>query len=459
MPVPARSDSDRVRPFTRPADVLNFRGLAERGEIEKVAIIGGGFIGVELCEAVKDMWGIDVKLYEKQPQLLPYMLDPEMASIMQRSLARDGVEVFVGATVEGVALDADPGGKPVVSVAGQDPVPVDYVFLCLGVRPEVTLARECGLAIGSTGGIVVDRHLRTSDPDIFAGGDCIESRHRLTGHPIYLPMGSLANRHGRVIGENLARATNLAGGEPLTGGETAFAGVLGAFVLRAFETNAGGVGLSEEMARRDGFNVRSVWGSFPDRPDYNPDMKTMTLKLVYEDGTDRLLGLQAVGKGDISRRIDVFSSMLQHEACVEDIFEFEHCYAPPFSEALDPLHHLAGIAEAVKRGVNFIGPGAYPSSIHKDVTILDVREPEESENEPVTAKVPGSSGAEAKDVGTNVVTIPLGELRGRLHEFDPSKPYLVICRRGPRSYQAALILLAAGFVRVDIVAAGLQAQS
>ena len=428
--------SDRVRPFTQPGDVLNFRGLAERGEVGTAAIIGGGFVGVELCEAVRDMWGIDVTLFEKQPHLLPYMLDPDMAELVKRSLAGDGVDVLVGATVEGIDLDSD--GKPVVSVAGHDPVAADYVFLCLGVRPEVTLARECGLEIGETGGILVDRYLRTSDPDIFAGGDCIESRHRLTGHPIYLPMGSLANRHGRVIAENLA------------GGDTVFPGVLGAFVLRAFETNIGGVGLSETAARADGFATRAVWGTFADRPDYNPETKTMTLKMIYEDGSDRLLGLQAVGKGDISRRIDVFSSLLQNEACVGDIFDLEHGYAPPFAEALDPLHHMAGIAKALGRGARFAGPDAYPESIDSGTTILDVRQTEEVESTPLPA--------DAAERCAEVIAIPLDQLRGRLRELDPAKPYLILCHRGPRSYQAALILKAAGFEKVDILAAGLRAQ-
>ncbi|MEJ2720584.1 MAG: FAD-dependent oxidoreductase [bacterium] len=501
MPVPT---SECVRPFTRPADVLSFRGLAERGDIDNVVIIGGGFIGVELCEAVKDMWGIGVTLFEKQPQLLPYMLDPEMAAIVRRSLERDGVGVFVDAAVEGIDLDGD--GKPVVSVAGRDPAAADYVFLCLGVHPEVTLARECGLEIGETGGIAVDRYLRTSDPDIYAGGDCVESRHRITGHPIYLPLGSIANRHGRVIGENLAGCVgagggdsagdvgeggvdgeggndgNFAGNDGGLDGEMIFPGVFGAFVLRAFETNIGGVGLSEEAARREGFHVRSVWGSFPDRPDYNPEVKTMTLKMVYEDGGERLLGLQAVGKGDIARRVDVFSSLLQHEADVEDIFDFEHGYAPPFSEALDPLHHLAGIARAVGRGVEFVGPGvglvgsteesAGPGAgpmgpgvglvgpgaqfmgagrVPDDAIVLDVREPEEAVNEPLPSWI--TSRAQG------VVSIPLVELKARQGELDRKRPVFVICRRGPRSYQAALILEAAGFGRVTIIAAGLQAQS
>ncbi|UCG52894.1 MAG: FAD-dependent oxidoreductase [Candidatus Latescibacterota bacterium] len=433
MPLPK---SNRVRPFVRPIDVITFRQHAERGEVDSVAIIGGGFIGIELCETAKDMWGIEVDLFEKQPQLFPYMLDPEMATIVQNSLVREGVRVLTGAQVDKIDLNSD--DKPVVYVTGHEPVSVDYVFLCLGVHPEVTLARECGLDIGETGGIRVNECLQTSDPDVYAGGDCIESLHQITGRSIYLPMGSLANRHGRVIGEMLA------------GNKVEFPGVVGAFVLRAFETNIGGVGLSERAARDAGLEARAVWGSFPDKPDYNPEVKTFTLKMVYEDRTNRLLGVQAVGTGDIARRVDVFSSLLQRGATLEDLFDFEHGYAPRFAEALDPLHHMAGMAAAGLRGTEFVDPGSLPAAVDQGTLVLDVRETDEAVGEPLPPQI--------SDKCNEVIRIPLGELKSRLKELDPTKRILIICRRGSRSYQAAVILEAAGIESFGILAAGLQAQ-
>lgn len=437
MPV---ATSDRIRPFTRPQDTIAFRQLAERGEIGDAVIIGGGFIGVELCEAVGDMWGINATLYEVQPQLLPWMLDPDMSAIVERSLEEQGVGVHTDARVEKVQVDDD--GKPLVFVEGRDPVTTDFVFLCLGVTPASGLARDCGLEIGETGGIVVDATMRTSDQHIYAGGDCVQSIHRITGKPCYVPMGSLANRHGRVIAENLA------------GNALQFPGVSGSFVLRAFETNIGGVGLCEGAARRDGIDCQAVWGSFPDRPDYNPEVRTMTLKMVYETKGGRLLGLQAVGRGDICRRIDVFSALLQKGGRIHDLLDFEHCYAPPFSEALDPLHHMAGIALAATRSTRFVGPGGI--ALEDDTLVLDVREPAEAENRPSTA-----AGALA---GTEPVVIPLTRLRERLGELKSlvrtRKPgrILVVCHRGPRSYQASLILTQAGFEGVEVLAAGMQAQ-
>jgi rhodanese-related sulfurtransferase len=284
--------------------------------------------------------------------------------------------------------------------------------------------------------------MRTSDENIYAGGDCVESIHRITRKPCYMPMGSLANRHGRVIAETLA------------GNAAEFPGVLGAFVLRAFETNIGGVGLSEQAARQNGFDVRTVWGSFPDKPDYNPEVKTMTLKMVYETDSGKLLGLQAVGKGDICRRIDVFSALLQNSGRLGDLLDFEHCYAPPFSEALDPLHHMAGIALATARTTRFAGPGS--AAIGNDTLVLDVRETEEAEN--------GALTTAAALAGTDPVVIPLTQLRRKLGDLKnlvkTRKPrrILVVCARGPRSYQAALILSQAGFDGVEVLAAGLQAQ-
>jgi NADPH-dependent 2,4-dienoyl-CoA reductase/sulfur reductase-like enzyme/rhodanese-related sulfurtransferase len=434
------AESDRIRPFTSPEDTIAFRRMAERGEIGETVIVGGGFIGVELCEAVKDMWGMDATLYEVQPQLLPWMLDAEMAAILRRSLVSQEIDVNINARVEKIEVGED--GKPVVFVEGHAPKSTDFVFLCLGVTPRTGLARDCGLAIGDQGGIVVDATMRTSDEFIYAGGDCVESIHGITRKPCYLPMGSLANRHGRVIAENLA------------GGTAEFPGVLGAFVLRAFETNIGGVGLNEQAAGRGGFETGTVWGSFPDRPDYNPEVKTMTLKMVYETESGKLLGLQAIGKGDICRRIDVFSALLQKGGRLGDLLDFEHCYAPPFSDALDPLHHMAGIALATARHSRFVGPGSV--AIDPDTLVLDVREEEEAEKGPLTA-------AEAL-AGSSPVVIPLTQLRKRLGELESlvesrhPRRILVVCARGPRSYQASLVLNEAGFGGVEVLAAGLQAQ-
>jgi rhodanese-related sulfurtransferase len=207
-----------------------------------------------------------------------------------------------------------------------------------------------------------------------------------------------------------------------------------------FDQNVGSVGLSFISAKKAGFACKAVWGSFIDKPDYYPESESMMLKMVYDSKTMQLLGLQAVGKGDICRRIDTFSSFLQNNANVSDLINFEHGYAPPYAEALDPLHHLAGVAIAQEKGMDFIGPGQEIDRI-PDPIWLDVREIEEAKEAPII-----------KD--EEVINIPIGELRKLLDKFDQKRNIIVICRRGPRSYQAALILKAAGFDKVHVYAGG-----
>jgi NADPH-dependent 2,4-dienoyl-CoA reductase/sulfur reductase-like enzyme/rhodanese-related sulfurtransferase len=424
--------SPLVRSFTRPEDALHFRQLAEQGQINKIMIVGGGFIGCEIAEAAASLWGIDVTLIEKERQILPYILDPEMSRLVELEFEKRGVTLFTGHLVERIELDLDK--RPRVILNTGEALSADYIFPCLGVRPEIKLARDCGLDIGARGGIVVNDLMQTSDPDIFAGGDCVESTHQLTGEKIYMPMGSLANRHGRIIAENIAA------------NHFSFPGVLGAFLIKAFDINVGAVGLSEDAAISAGFNVNTICGSFMDKPDYYPEAKSFTLKMIYDKNNGRLLGLQAVGAGDICRRTDAFSILLQNKATIENLLDFEHGYAPPYSEAIDSLHHLGSMAHAQQNGLHFIKPNSVEE---EDIVWLDVREDDE------VASVPWPYVQ--KVLNHRLVHVPLGNLRNRITELDSSSNIIIICRRGPRSYQAALILEQAGFKNVRIFGGGTQA--
>jgi len=423
------AESPLISQFKRPEDAIAFRKAAQQGQVGKTVIVGAGLIGCELAEACTAMWGIETVLVEREKQLLPYVLDPDMSAIAEREVRRQDVELRLGAEVSEIKLDDD--GSPVVILSGGESISADYVFLCLGVHPVTALAKDAGLAIGDTGGISVNTRMQTSDPDIYAGGDCVESYNLITGKSIYMPMGSLANRHGRVIAENLA------------GNDCEFRGVVGAFLVKIFDLNVGAVGLSQGVAETAGIKAVSVWGSFPDKPDYYPEFSTMSLKMTYDPEGGRLLGLQAVGRGDICRRVDVFSSFLQRNGTLEDLLDFEQGYAPPYSEALDPLHHLASVTAARKRGCVFISPN---SDHPRDAIYLDVREPEEVSSEPW----PSSEGIE-------LLNIPLNDLRDRIGELDSGRKICIVCRRGPRSYQAAVILQQAGFDNVVLIGGGTQA--
>jgi NADPH-dependent 2,4-dienoyl-CoA reductase/sulfur reductase-like enzyme/rhodanese-related sulfurtransferase len=420
--------------FARPDDALFFRSMAQQGKIGQAVIIGGGMIGCELAEAMRSLWGIETILIEKENQLLPYALDSEMAAIAQREMQRNDVRVITGTGV--ARVDIDSSGKPTVQLQGGEQLSSDIVFLCLGISPEVSLAGGCGLAIGQTGAIAVDSFMRTSDPDIYAGGDCVESVHQITKRNIYLPMGSIANRHGRLIAENMA------------GNPTEFPGVLGAFLLKAFEINVASVGLSERAAKESDIESNSVWGTFADKPDYYPESKIVAVKMTYYQRDDKLapLGIQAVGKGDVSRIVDVFSVFLQKESTIRDLLDYEHGYAPPYSEALDPLHHLAGMAIAQGKGLKMLSPKVASTSAVDSPIWLDVREIEEAESE----KWPLPKSGE-------LINIPLGDLLNSLGKLDRAKDIIVICKRGPRAYQASIILKKAGIKKVSIVGGGIQA--
>ncbi len=430
FPVP---QSPVVRYFTKPEDAIDFRRLSEKGRIGSLAIVGGGYIGCEMAEAAT-VWGFDTTLIEREPQVLPGGFDPEMALHAQRELERNGIRVLTGAAVKEITLRNE---KPVIQVDTAGEIEVDYVILSLGVVPESELARRCGLALGEREGILVDEKMRTSDPAIYAGGDCVEQINGITGKRSFLPLGSLANRHGRVIAENIA------------GGAAVFRGVLGAALVKVCDKNMGCVGLTEKAARNEGISVQCVWGGFGDRPDYYPDAKGMVLKMVYDGTSGRLLGLQAAGEGDILRRIDVFSAMLRRNGVVDDLIDLEHGYAPPYSEAMDPLHHLASMAQAKKRGLSMLPPcsasSGYPGLMGAAGMVwLDVRENHQFSE----TKIP-QYGSE------KVIQIPLNMLRGRLGELDRDCEYVIMCGYGARAYQAWSILCNAGFKKIHVAGAGI----
>ncbi len=430
------AESNLIRAFHVPDDAIAFRRLAEQGKIDSAVVVGAGFVGCEIAEAIGSLWGIGTTVIEKEAQILPGMLDREMAALVEQELKQQGVIVLTGARVEQIELDDM--GKPRTVIAGADPVTSDYVVVALGIRPEVTLARDCGLAIGPTGGIAVNARMQTSDSEIYAGGDCVETVHQITGKPLNICMGSLANRHGRVIAENLA------------GGDVSFPGAVGTQLLKVFDINVGAAGLTETAARSAGYPIQSLWASFADKPDYQPEAKTLVVKMVYDQESTRLLGLQAVGHGDICRRIDVFASFLQRKATVADLLDFEHGYAPPYSEALDPLHHLAGMAQAQARGVRFVSPDFdFGRELSPQDTILDVREDEEAANTPVPSPIAGSQARH--------LHFPLDQLLDRSDEIDSQSRIVIVCQRGARSYQAAMALKSKSFANIEILGGGLQA--
>ncbi len=390
-----------------------------------VVIVGGGLIGVEMTEALVER-GCRVTIIEMQNQILT-ILDWEIAKLVDRHMESHGVRILTETKAESFL------GREYVEavVTNKGTIATDMVILAVGVRPEVGLAKNAGLEIGVTGAIKVDDRMATSDPDIYAAGDCVESIDILTGKPCYVPLGSTANKQGRLAAINIC------------GGDERFPGIIGTTICKVFDYCVARTGLTEEEAKREGFDVVTVLTGSPDREHFMPHAKTLMLKLVVDIKSRKLLGVQAVGPGQGAKRIDVAAAAIISGMTVDQVSNLDLCYAPPYSLAMDNLITGANIAKNKLAG-NFesITPVEVYSKIKKkeDFILLDVSTPREYETE----RLPNS------------ILIPSGALRGRIDEIPRDKDIVVFCRLSIRGYEAALALKAAGYKRVKVMDGGVE---
>ncbi len=401
-------DSKRISAFKTIQDAMAWRERLETGRMENIAIIGSGFIGIELAEAFGGMWGVEVTLIEAQENVLPRMLDPELSAVLERHLAGQGIKILTGAGVNYIKDDAD--GVEIETEKGL--VKAQYAIVAMGVKPAVEIAREMGLEIGSSGGIVVNEKLQTSHKDVYAAGDCVEVKLAY-GQTGIIPLGSLANKQGRVVGDQLA------------GKNTLFGKVAGSACVKAFDYNIASTGLCQAVAEQEGIEYRAVWGTFSDIAHYHPEEKNIFLKLLYSPKTLKVLGFQAVGPGEVVKRVDVLGNLILNQGTIMDLLDLEFAYSPPFAPALDPLYVLGAAAQNQEDGIFAVNPLVSFESR----TILDVRTKREASNLPI-------EGA---------VNIPLEELRHRMGELDKSTPVTVICAKGVRAAEAARWLFERGF--------------
>ncbi len=403
-------DHPRVRTFHRFEDIAPLRQGLERGEIERVAIVGAGLVGCELAEAFHALWGADVCLIETAGTPLPELLDPEVGACVASHLESSGVRVLVDSPVRRVEAHED----GVTLFVNEDQVSADVAIVAVGVEPDVKLAHAVGARIGPTGAIAVDEHLATSLPHVWAVGDCIEVRDAVIGGPAFRPLGSLANRQGRTL-------ANI-----LSGRQDAFAPVVGACAVKVFDLNVGATGCTEGRARAEGFDVRSVWVTADDRAHYWPETERLHLKLVYERGSQRVLGVQAFSKGEAIKRIDVATQLIARGATVDELAQLEHAYAPPYAPAVEPLAVAACAAQNQEDGVE----AEPPTAPLEDV--IDVRLPEERRQRPVeAAAVDERSVVELRDAS----------------QADAPLAGLVVCERGARSAEAVRLLKGRGGAR------------
>ncbi|HEU5042463.1 MAG TPA: FAD-dependent oxidoreductase, partial [Gemmatimonadales bacterium] len=377
-------------------DADRLRAAAAAGG-RRAVVVGAGYIGLELAEMLARR-GLQVTLVERLPQVLG-TLDPELARVVEQELRYRGVCLRLGRGLAGFSLDAGLVRSVVLDDGSE--VEADLVVLALGVRPETTLARGAGLALGAHGGVRVDEYMRTSADGVYAVGDAVEYTHALTGRPALIPLAGPATRAGRVAGEHAA-----------TGAAPPMPPVLGSSIVRAFDAVAGSTGLARRQAGEAGFPVRELLVPGHDHATYYPGASRLLVKVVYHADTRRLLGGQVVGRDGVDKRLDVLATAIRFGARVDDLASLDLAYAPPFGSARDPIHVAGFLAENERRGLDrFVAP-ADLAGLPDDVQLLDVRNPSEFVVDPC----PGA------------ITIPLGTLRARTRELDPTRPIVTVCK-------------------------------
>jgi NADPH-dependent 2,4-dienoyl-CoA reductase/sulfur reductase-like enzyme/rhodanese-related sulfurtransferase len=405
--LPKQPRHPRVRTFHRWNDVDALKEGLAHGQIRSVGIVGAGPLGCELAEAFRELWGVEVALFEAASAPLPGLLDPELGACVARHLEEHAVRVLTDCPIE--SLQPDDSG--VTIRAGGNEVRVDVCVVAAGVEPSVELARRVGARLGESGAIAVDEQFRTSVPHVWAVGDCVEVRDAVSGRGLFRPLGSLANRQGRTLASILG------------GRGDRFPPVAGASAVKAFEFNVAAVGTTEERARAGGMTVRSSWVTVDDRPHYWPESAKIHIKLVYDPASHRVLGVQAAGRGDVVRRVDVATQLIVRGATLAEFAELEHAYSPAYATAVDPLAIAAFAALNQEDGVEAEPPLA------PLVEVTDLRLPEERQSRPARAAV--------------VHEVALSGLRSS-PDARLQAEGTVVCERGGRSSEAVRLLHDAG---------------
>lgn len=395
-------------------DTFRIKAYIEKYHPKSAVLAGGGFISLELAENLRGQ-GMEVTIVQRPKQLMnPF--DPDMASFIHAEMRKHGVRLALGHTVEGFEEKA--GGVDVL-LKDEAPLHADMVVLAIGVTPDTQLAKDAGLALGLKGSIVVNDRMETSAPDIYAVGDAVQVRHYVTGQDAVIALAGPANKQGRIAADSIC------------GGDSRYPGSQGSSIIKVFDITAAVTGLNETNARKAGIDADKVILSPMSHAGYYPGGRLMTMKVVFEKGTYRLLGAQIVGYEGVDKRIDVLATAIHAGLSAVQLKELDLAYAPPYSSAKDPVN-MAGfmvenIAEGMLRQFHVEDVPALP--VDGSVTLLDTRTEEEYRQGHIAG----------------FRNIPVDELRKRMDEIEPGKPVYVICQSGLRSYIACRILAGNGF--------------
>ena len=406
---------DRLFTLRTVEDTLKIREFIEQHHPKSAVLAGGGFIAIELAENLRDL-GLEVTLVQRPKQLLN-PLDADMAAFLHAQMRRHGVRLHLGRTVEGFAAD---GERVNVLIRDEAPLTADMVVLAIGVTPDTQLAKDAGLALGVKGSILVNDRMETSVPDIYAVGDAVQVRHFVTGQDTLLSLAGPANKQGRIAADNIC------------GGDSRYPGSQGSSVIKVFDMTAASTGVNEKTAKAAGIDCDKLVLSPMSHAGYYPGGRVMTMKVVFEKNTYRLLGAQIVGYEGVDKRIDVLSTAIHAGLTVLQLKDLDLAYAPPYSSAKDPVNMAGFMAENLAKGLvkQFFPEDVDALPRDGSVTLLDTRTPGEY------------AGGHAE----GFVNIPVDELRDRLDEIPAGKPVYVMCQSGLRSYVACRILAQRGFV-------------
>ncbi|MBU1002203.1 MAG: FAD-dependent oxidoreductase [Proteobacteria bacterium] len=401
------------------------------GEIDSAVVVGGGAIGLEMAEALTALWGIKTTVVEMCEHVLPQAFGPGLARIVENHLRENDVQVMASTRLLEISGDGD--GRVTGVKTDKGDIPCQLVIFGVGARPSTQLAREAGLAVGPFGGLLVDARMRTSDPHIYAGGDCCEVRNLITGGSTYLPLGSLANRQGRVIGTNVA------------GGNERFEGAVGTFCLKAFELGVAKAGLTLKQARDAGFDAEEGMVVMADRAHFFPGNELMFMSLIADRTTRRVLGIEAVGpQGDaVKARVDAVAVLLPHKPDLDDISNLEVGYAPPYASAMDIVNAAGNALKNILDGYSEpIDPVAFLEMLKDESNVfVDVRD------EKVSRKMQAI-------YGERWICLPQDDLPTRWQELPRDRRLHVFCNTGLRSYESQLFLREKGFTDLKNIAGG-----
>ena len=400
-------------------DMNRIKTFVDATNPKSAVIIGTGFIGLEVCENLKKL-GIDVTLVERLKQVTPG-LDADMASYVEDHLKKNGVKVFTG-------LSAVKIEEKKVFLENGEVIEGDLILLSTGVRPNTELAVRAGVELGVTKAIKVNRRMMTNLPDVYACGDCIEQFHVVTEKPVYRPMGSTANKTGRIAGD------------VITGGNLSFRGILGTGIFQVFGMTVALTGLSENEAIKEGYDVEVCHNIKPNKPEYMGG-KEMVIKGIADRESGCLLGIQIVGYEGVDKRIDVFTTAITYHAKAEDLFHLDLAYAPPFSTTKDPVMYTGMILDnAMSQGRKLITADILSQKIKagEKLQVVDAR----------------VSGQYEKDHVETAVNMPHSKLREQIENLDPEVATVTYCNKGVTGNAAQNILLNHGFKEVYNLSGG-----